>query len=96
MKPICVQCERFMRIKKTGKYFLEGMPTGPNPVLPGKAEPEKWRPYKLWVGDLWECPTCHYQTIAGVPVYPISEHYKPDFQLQVDRHAASNLLIKDC
>lgn len=49
MKPICVPCERFMRAKNTGFYFLEGMPKA-YPVLPGKREPGLWAPYKLWAG----------------------------------------------
>lgn len=89
MKPICVRCERFMRPERNGYYFLEGMP-----IING-AEPGSWKPYKLWAGDLWRCPTCHYQTITGVPTHPIAEHYQPGFDELVERLGARRLLIKD-
>jgi hypothetical protein len=63
---------------------------------PGRAEPWSWKPYKLWVGDLWRCPTCHYQTITGVPAHPIAEHYQPGFDELVERLGARRLLVKDC
>ena len=66
MKPICVPCQRFMRPKKNGYYFLEGMPNYEWDGKSGK-ESEGWIPYKLWVGDLFECPDCHAQTISGIP-----------------------------
>lgn len=95
MKPVCVPCERFMRCKTTGFYFTEGMPAAAR-ALPGKTEPEKWKPYKLWVGDLYECPTCGASTIVGVPFHPLAEHYQPDFTDMQQRLAANQLLVKDC
>ena len=94
MKPVCVPCERFYRPKKNGLYFIEGMPLEGHPE-PGLAEPEKWGPYKLWCGDLWECPTCKAQTIVGVAMQPIAEHYQPDFADRVTSFGAK-LLVKDC
>lgn len=94
LKPVCVLCQRFFRPYKNGFNFIEGMPNG-NDVQPGLAEPEKWEPYKLWQGDQWECPDCHASIIVGVGSRPISEHYLPDFQDQVDRFGAS-LQINDC
>lgn len=94
MKPICVPCERFMRPKRNGYYFLEGMPATQRPDI-GKGA-DGWEPYKLWVGDLWECPTCHHQLVSGVALHPIAEHYEPDFQRQVDVYGAERLLVKDC
>lgn len=94
MKPICVPCERFMRPKKNGYYFLEGMPVVERPAR-GKGA-EGWKPYKLWVGDLWECPTCHYQLVSGVAMNPIAEHYQADFKQQVEAFGAGRLLVKDC
>jgi len=79
MKPICVPCQRFYRPKKNGVLLLEGMPIGQD-VKPGTAEPEKWAPYKVWVGDLWECEGCGHETIAGVPSLPVTEHYQSDFK----------------
>lgn len=94
MKPICVQCSRFYRIKKTGVSFIEGMPNG-NDAEPGNDEPERWRPYKLWHGDLYECPDCGARTISGVGQAPISEHYMPDFDKLCDRFEPM-MQVNDC
>jgi len=72
----------FFRPKKNGISFIEGMPIG-SPgegyPKPGMEEPEKWKPYKLWVGDLWVCKGCGAEIIVGTGLNPISEHYKPEF-----------------
>ena len=95
MKPICVPCQRFYRPIKNGFFFIEGMPTG-NGTLPGKAEPDKWSPYKLWCGDKWQCPDCRNEIISGVGLEPISEHYLPDFSEMVEITGADQLQINDC
>lgn len=92
MKPICVKCQRFYRPKHTGYRFIEGMPTE-NGAKPGTQEPEKWKPYKTWIGDLWECLGCGHQTIVGVGSHPTSEHYLPDFQQWL---AGASLQVNDC
>lgn len=100
MKPICVPCRRFYRMKKGGFYFIEQMP-GPraageaNPP-PGNAAPEKWKPYKLWAGDLWECPDCGAQIVSGTGREPVSEHYKPEFAETVKLTGADQLHVNDC
>lgn len=93
MKPICVPCQRFFRPKQNGKYFIEGMPE--SGAEPGNSEPEKWKPYKLWAGDLWECNGCGSQIISGTGLNPISEHYKPDFAEQAQRLNA-DYQVNDC
>ena len=95
LKPICVSCERFYRPKKTGRYFVEGFPTH-NEAKKGKAEPESWRPYKLWMGDEWECPDCGSLIIVGTGLQHIAEHYQPKFKAMVENSPGSDLLIKDC
>jgi hypothetical protein len=94
VKPVCVKCQRFFRPKKTGFYFVEGMPKVNN-AAPGTSEPEKWGPYKLWVGDLWVCHGCGREIVSGVAGSPIAEHYQPDFEGQRAAHAA-NLQVNDC
>lgn len=94
MKPICVPCQRFFRPTKNGKSFIEGMPTE-NGASSGLAAPEKWRPYKLWIGDEWGCPDCGATIVVGVGFNPISEHYLPEFAAEVLRTGA-DLFIKDC
>ena len=95
MKPICVQCQRFYRPKKNGMYFIEGMPIH-NGALAGKAEPENWKPYKLWCGDKWECPDCRAEIIVGCGIQPIAEHYQPDFTGVVAKFGAGQFIVNDC
>ncbi len=95
MKPICVPCQRFFLPKKTGFYFLEGMPIGTD-VVPGKRMDNYWEPYKLWCGDLWECPDCKAQMIVGTGREPIAEHYEANFNEQVAQHEADQFKVNDC
>jgi hypothetical protein len=94
MKPVCAPCQRFYRPSHNGRAFVEGMPSG-NHVAPGKADPDNWRPYKLWMGDEWTCPDCGAVIIVGVGQGPISEHYQPDFAENVTRFGAE-LQVNDC
>ena len=95
MKPICVPCQRFFRPSKNGFAFIEGMPNG-NDVQAGRAEPENWRPYKLWLGDQWKCPDCDATIVVGVGGSPISEHYLPEFRGLVERFGGDQLQVNDC
>jgi len=95
MKPVCVPCQRFFRPERNGYYFIEGMPTQGRP-LPGTQEPHHWQPYKLWVGDLWQCDGCGAQIVSGVGSRPLGEHYESDFAEQVTRTGASQLQVNDC
>jgi len=95
MKPICIHCERFMRPKKNGVYFVEGMPTLPRSEGGVGKGATGWKPYKVWCGDLWICPSCEYQTIVGVGSAPVAEQHAPGFDSWL---AAATLIpmIKDC
>ena len=98
LKPICVKCQCFYRPKKNGTYFIEGMPTGQaddGPAPRGTVAPKRWKPYKLWVGDLWKCPLCSQEIIVGTPSGPISEHYKKDFKERC-KELNAELQINDC
>lgn len=80
LKPVCVDCQRFFRMKKSGVWFVESMP-GPGHTRPepGTAEPRSWVPYKVWVADLWACPGCGHEVLSGFGSGPVSEHYMPGF-----------------
>ena len=95
MTPICVPCQRFYRVTKTGFYFIEGMPTS-NDAAAGRSEPENWKPYKLWVGDKFTCPECGSQIISGFGGGPISIHHEPDFGTRVNDLGADQLQVNDC
>jgi len=81
-----------MRTKKTGFYFTEG--------FGGDGRQGKhsigWRPYKIWIGDLWECPDCKSQIVTGVGMQRVAEHYESNFNDILDRTNAKQLLVKDC
>lgn len=100
LKPICVGCQRFYRPLRNGAYFTESKPVGglDRPALPGLAEPHNWEPYKVWVGDLWGCPTCGAEIIVGVAREPITQDYQPDFlakRERLDAHQPERQ-INDC
>lgn len=94
MKPICTQCQQFFRPKQNGTFFIEGMPVR-NDAPRGTSEPEAWKPYKLWSGDLWECKGCGHEIIVGVGQQPIAEHYQAKFSDDVRAYNA-RLQVNDC
>lgn len=99
MKPVCVPCQRFFRVKKNGFYFIEAMPKPGIPtarVEPGTAEPENWKPYKIWSGDLWQCDGCGAQIISGVGLNPISIHHEKKFADWLVSTNAAQLQVNDC
>lgn len=61
----CVNCQTYLAPRKNSVFVLETM--------------EDLRPYKVWQADLFECPDCGHQIVAGFGQGPLSEHYKPDF-----------------
>lgn len=95
MKPICVPCQRFYRMKKSGFYFIEAMPVNGNPE-PGASQPNNWEPYKVWSGDLWKCEGCGHEIVHGTGIHPIAEHYQKNFQEVVDRLNANQFQVNDC
>lgn len=98
MKPVCVSCQRFFRLKTIGFSFIEAMPNGKGDgyPAPGTTESKRWTPYKIWRGDLWKCEGCGAQIVSGVAGSPWSEHYQPDFQKQITETGASQLQVNDC
>ena len=97
LKPICVPCQRFFRMKRSGFYFTEGMPNGAHlPAEPGNTHPEQWRPYKLWVGDLWECKGCGAKIVSGFGGGPIRVQHHQDFADEIKRLGANQFTVNDC
>lgn len=94
LKPVCVKCQRFYRMVKSGFYFIEGMPKE-TPAHAGNVEPEKWKPYKLWVGDKWECLGCGGVLLSGFGSRPIAEHYQNNFDDLVKKFGAT-FQVNDC
>ena len=95
LKPICVKCQRFYRPHHNGRWFVEGMPIGgAGEVPPGTAAPERWKPYKVWVGDEWICHGCGHLIIVGVGRQPVREQHHDDFDHRVAQ--AYYLQVNDC
>ncbi len=95
MRPICVKCQVFFRPKKNDYWFTEGAPKIPNAPL-GTAEPESWRPYKIWAADLYECPCCKAQILAGFGREPISISHHIGFKDHMKRLGADQFQVNDC
>jgi hypothetical protein len=82
MRPICVVCHRFFKPIRNGFYFIEGMPLMEHP---DSRNAKDWKPYKLWSGDVWECPGCQATIIVGTGKNPIAEHYQDDFHRKCEQ-----------
>jgi hypothetical protein len=79
-KPVCVKCQRFYRPKKSGIGIVEGMPIGGAGINPpGTAAPEMWRPYKLWMADLWHCLGCGHELVTGFGQQPVAIQHQDKF-----------------
>lgn len=94
MKPICVPCQRFFRPVGTGTPFLENMPARDD-APPGTAAPDAWKPYKLWMGDLYECRGCGARIIVGVAQKPMAEHFQKDFDEWMKDYEPK-VIVNDC
>ena len=84
MKPICVPCKLFYKPEKNGVYFIEGMPTG-----------DGWKPYKIWVGDLWKCKGCGHEIISGVGHRELAIHHQVEFRAVLEG-LQPEMQINDC
>lgn len=73
---VCVPCRKFFKIKLNGVAIEEGMPAGGKDGM--------WRPYKLWLGDLYACEGCDTEMIF-LPDAPVAEHYQKDYAEWVQR-----------
>lgn len=100
LKPVCVSCCRFFRPEKIGFRFTEGMPNGrwpgPGSTPPGREQAAYWKPYKLWVGDLWRCQGCGAEIVVGVGNGPVAEHYQDGLFAETRRQGFNQLQVNDC
>jgi hypothetical protein len=83
LKPICAKCERFFKPKKNGVAFEEGYGDGTR------------RPYKLWLGDLWECPNCEAQVIVGTGASPVVHAHEPGYS-RLCESIGPTYFVDDC
>lgn len=65
-------------------------------IEPGTSMADQWEPYKLWIGDLWECQGCKAQIVIGISLgSPVAEHFQPDFKDKVAMLNAT-FQVNDC
>lgn len=95
LKPICVKCQRFYRMVKSGFRFTEGMPRQQG-AGPGTEEPEKWQPYKLWMGDKWKCQGCSHEVIVGTGFLPVAERHHYNFEARHETEGYDQFQVNDC
>ena len=71
MQPVCVKCERGLKCKRNGVYFV--------------ATDHDGYDYELWSSDLWECRGCGVQILRrGTGQEPIASSFEDDFQQKVE------------
>lgn len=88
---ICVKCQCQFRPKVNGAIVLD-MPPGPAPdnvILAHLdntvVEMAGFGPYKLWHADLWACPGCSFEIVAGFAMNPFAEHFEKDFAEKLEK-----------
>ena len=75
--PICPRCQTKFRNIQSGVTVVEMFLDPP-------------QPYKLWLADLFECPSCRARIVSGFANRAYVEHYEQDF---AEKYAA--LAAKD-
>ena len=68
-KMVCVSCEVELKPQENGVLVIEMASFGA---------------YKVWNADVWECPKCNHQTVAGFGNNPLHEHYEDGFAEYLD------------
>jgi len=64
-KLVCTTCHCELRPETNGIIVIETASFGP---------------YKVWNADVWKCPGCGIEIVAGFGEVPIrADHYSPDF-----------------
>lgn len=69
------KCKTQMRCKKNEVYVIEVATFGPAAI---------------WSADLWACPVCGEEMIAGFGLKPIIEHYQDGFDEALEKAKASD------
>jgi hypothetical protein len=62
-KMVCPDCQCEYKVLKNGVYVIEMA---------------SLLPYKIWTADLWKCPDCNKEIVAGFAREAL-EHYELDF-----------------
>ena len=62
----CTACQVKLEIKKTGVNLVTMFLSPPEP-------------YEVFDADLWECPSCGREIVAGVADQPFKQHWQEGF-----------------
>lgn len=95
LKPVCIRCHTFFKIKKSGLTIIEGMPWGSGAAPRGLNAPDRWRPYKLWKVDLWSCQSCGFEIYYGSGMKAFRLQHEDDFKEQIELNNAT-FQVNDC
>lgn len=60
----CAKCQKAMKCKLNSVNVIETANFGPAAV---------------WRADIWECPICGHEVLAGFGPRPVAEHYEDGF-----------------
>jgi hypothetical protein len=77
-KLVCVDCEIELKPQDNGIYVIETASFGP---------------YKIWSADVWVCPQCKHEVVAGFGNGPLAEHYQDKFAELLEKIKASKSRI---
>jgi len=80
-KMVCTKCEREFKPKRNGVHVHELMKN--DTAI-----------YKIWDADLWECPDCNSEVVAGFGRVPMAEHFETEqMQAVLTFERRANILI---
>jgi len=64
-KPICVKCKIEYEPFENGAYVAEMF--------------QRNKIYKIWSGDIWQCPICENKIVVGFGQNPVAHHFEKEF-----------------
>jgi len=79
-RPVCPKCHVEFRPECNGMGVLDLADFGP---------------YSLWDSDLWKCPECGNEVIAGFGNGPISCHFHENFTQAMAAYKSRDLLVEN-
>ena len=71
-KLVCCNCQTELEIEKNGVSVVEMFSQPP-------------QPYRIWSADLWKCPQCQNEIVAGFGMQPLAEHFQEKFNDILER-----------
>jgi hypothetical protein len=66
-KILCPECQVEFRLETNGVKVKETFQAGQ-------------QVYRIWDADLWRCPRCGIQVVAGFGNRPLAEHFEDNFK----------------